>query len=65
MKTSNKKPFGRPRGRAYGGETIPVRLAPQMVGQLDRWAANSGVSRSEAIRRLLEQALASQAKRRR
>jgi hypothetical protein len=56
-KSVDKKPFGRPHGRAYGGDTIPVRLPPEMVGRIDRWAAARGVSRSEAIRVLLEQAL--------
>jgi hypothetical protein len=64
-KSEDTKPFGRPRGRAYGGDTIPVRLPPQMVGRIDRWAAARGVSRSEAIRVLLEQALTSQPKKRR
>jgi hypothetical protein len=53
---SVRKKLGRPPGRAYG-ETIPVRLTPEMMAAIDRWATNSGVSRSESIRRLVEQAL--------
>jgi hypothetical protein len=57
VENANKKPFGRPRGRAYGGETIPMRLPPVMVGRIDRWAAKQGISRSEALRRLLDHGL--------
>jgi hypothetical protein len=60
---SVRKKLGRPPGRAYG-ETIPVRLTPEMMAAIDRWAAHSGVSRSEAVRALLEQGLTSQPKKR-
>jgi hypothetical protein len=54
---------GRPRGRAYR-ETIPVRLTEEAAAAVDAWAARqneAGISRSEAIRRLVDQALAAEA----
>jgi hypothetical protein len=53
---------GRPRGRAYR-ETIPVRLTVEAAAAVDAWAARqneAGISRSEAIRRLVDQALAAE-----
>jgi hypothetical protein len=52
-KTVHKKSRGRPAGSKYG-ETIPARLEPVTVASLDAWAASHNVSRSEAIRRLVE-----------
>jgi hypothetical protein len=48
-----KKPIGRPPGSNYG-QAIPVRLAVETVPMLDDWAEENDVSRSEAIRRLVE-----------
>jgi len=56
-KSVHKKSRGRPRGRSYG-ETIPVRLTPEMIADIDKWAAKRDLSRSEAIRLLVEMALA-------
>ena len=36
------------------GQTIPARFEPVTVAALDKWAASHDVSRSEAIRRLVE-----------
>jgi hypothetical protein len=52
-KTVHKKSRGRPSGTKYG-ETIPARLEPSTVAALEAWAAAYGISRSEAIRRLVE-----------
>jgi hypothetical protein len=52
-KTVHKKSRGRPAGVRYG-ETIPTRFEPETVKAIDSWAAWAGVSRSQAIRRLVE-----------
>jgi hypothetical protein len=53
QKTVHKKPMGRPRGTNYT-ETIPARFEIETARALDRWAEANDVSRSEAIRRLVE-----------
>jgi hypothetical protein len=53
--------MGRPPGTKFG-ETIPARLEPETVASLDAWAAARDVSRSEAIRRLVELGLKAKAK---
>jgi hypothetical protein len=55
-KSVHKKSRGRPLGRLYG-ETIPVRLTPEMISAIDKWAAAKNVSRSKAIRQLIERGL--------
>jgi|HubBroStandDraft_3_1064219.scaffolds.fasta_scaffold1013449_1 hypothetical protein len=52
----HKKSRGRPSGRLYG-ETIPVRLTGEMIRAIDKWADSKDLSRSEAIRALIEQGL--------
>jgi hypothetical protein len=52
-KTVHKKSRGRPAGVKFG-ETIPARFELATVANLDKWAASHSVSRSEAIRRLVE-----------
>ena len=52
-KTVHKKRMGRPLGVKYG-ETIPARFEIESMKHLDSWAKKHGVSRSEAIRRLVE-----------
>jgi hypothetical protein len=52
-KTVHKKRIGRPPGTKFS-ETIPARLEPATVAALDAWAASRDISRSEAIRRLVE-----------
>ena len=49
----HKKSMGRPPGIKYGG-TIPARFEISMMEALDAWADSHDVSRSEAIRRLVE-----------
>jgi hypothetical protein len=52
------KKRGRPPGRSYG-ETIPMRLSPALKAKVEAWAWKQPdrPSRSEALRRLVEQAL--------
>jgi hypothetical protein len=52
-KTVHKKSRGRPAGIKFG-ETVPARFEPATVAALDAWAVAHNVSRSEAIRRLVE-----------
>src|SRR3954469_22468365 len=55
-KNVHRKSRGRPPGSRYAGN-IPCRLPPTVLALLDEFAARQKVSRSEAIRRLLETAL--------
>jgi hypothetical protein len=55
-KTVFKKSRGRPAGVKYAG-TIPARFKIGAVKLLDAWAKKHDVSRSEAIRRLVEMGL--------
>jgi hypothetical protein len=56
-KSVHKKRIGRPRGRTYV-ETIPVRLTPEAVAAIERWAKREKIeSRSEALRALIERGL--------
>jgi hypothetical protein len=52
-KTVHKKSRGRPSGTKYS-ETIPARFEPATIAALGAWAAANRISRSEAIRRLVE-----------
>lgn len=52
-KSVYKKSMGRPPGIKYGG-TIPARFEIATMEALGAWAEKNGVSRSEAIRRLVE-----------
>ena len=52
-KTVHKKSRGRPAGVSYT-ETIPARFTPETSAAVKDWADVHGVSRSEAIRRLVE-----------
>jgi Ribbon-helix-helix protein, copG family len=60
-KTVHKKSRGRPAGTKYS-ETIPARLEPDTLAGVDKWAASNGVSRSEALRRLVELGLKAKGK---
>ena len=57
----SKKPIPKKRGRptVLGDETVytALRLPATMSEAIDTWAAKSGMSRSEAIRRLIEAGL--------
>jgi metal-responsive CopG/Arc/MetJ family transcriptional regulator len=59
-KSVHKKSRGRPKGRTYR-ETIPVRLTPEAVEEIDAWIERQAEtpSRSEAIRILIERGLKS------
>jgi hypothetical protein len=52
------KKMGRPAGRTYR-ETIPVRLTEDAITAIDAWIDQQvdEISRSEAIRRLIERGL--------
>ena len=39
---------------------VGARLPPALIAQLDAWASREAIGRSEAMRRLLERALASE-----
>jgi hypothetical protein len=52
-KTVCKKRMGRPPGLKFGG-TIPARFEIEVMERLDKWAVANKVTRSEAIRRLVE-----------
>jgi len=62
-KNVHKKSRGRPKGTRFAGN-IPVRLTPDILDAVDAWADRNSVSRSEALRRLIEQALVAQQKKR-
>jgi hypothetical protein len=55
------KKRGRPKkpgGLGGNNDTVvPARLTPALIKSLDAWAARHDVSRSEAIRQLIERAL--------
>jgi hypothetical protein len=36
---------------------VAARFPPELTGRIDSWAAENSVTRSEAMRRLVEQAL--------
>ena len=50
------------RGRPATGKDplVGARLPPALIAQLDAWASRGSIGRSEAMRRLLERALASE-----
>jgi len=50
-----KKKTGRPR---IESEQVKSRVRQPLLGKLDAYAAGAGIDRAEAIRRLLEKALA-------
>ena len=60
-KNVHKKGRGRPPGTQYR-ETIPVRLTPESTAAIDKWAEQQAVSRSEAIRRLVDLGLKAKAR---
>lgn len=55
-KTTNVKKAGRP-VTIDAAVTVIVRMPKKMSQALDSWAANEGMSRSEAIRKLIEDGL--------
>jgi metal-responsive CopG/Arc/MetJ family transcriptional regulator len=62
-KNVHRKSRGRPKGSQYAGN-IPCRLPPDTLAAVDQLAAREDVTRSEAIRRLIEFALTAKSKRR-
>jgi len=57
--SANTKKLKRGRPPKAGGAdlSIPARLSPKLVDQLDTYAEETGISRSEAVRRLIEAGL--------
>jgi hypothetical protein len=56
VKHQKKRPRGRP---PTGHEYVGIRLQPSLIKEIDAWAKRQGAaSRSDAIRRLIEQSLA-------
>ena len=50
----NKKSRGRPKKKGGVYPVSAVRLAPETVAAVDRWADRMAIGRGEAIRRLIE-----------
>jgi hypothetical protein len=48
------------RGRPATGKDplVGIRIQPDLIARIERWAVGNDVSRSEAIRRLVEKGLA-------
>ena len=66
---SQKKKMGRPRSVSgdsddYLAPAVATRLRRSILAKVEAWAANSGVSRSDVIRELVERGLAAAPKRR-
>ena len=47
----------RGRGRPPIGPTVELRLPPEVLAHIDAWADAEGVTRAEAIRRLINESL--------
>jgi hypothetical protein len=61
----NRKKRGRGRPPTGIGKPVGLRLYPELERRVDQWASNQpdNPGRPEAIRRLIEQALAAKSKR--
>jgi hypothetical protein len=59
---SQKKKLGRPRSVSAEGlaPAVAVRLPLAVLSQVDNWSAKTSLTRSEAIRRLVEHGLAAE-----
>lgn len=56
-KPAQKKKMGRPPKPGGAATVVPVRIAPDALVLLDAYAQRGGVTRSEAVRQLLEAGL--------
>lgn len=56
-KPAQKKKMGRPRKPGGAATVVPVRIAPDVLILLDAYAQRAGVTRSEAVRQLIEAGL--------
>lgn len=56
-KPSQTKKMGRPPKEEGAAVVVPARLPPALVTALDAWASAAGITRSEAMRRLIEAGL--------
>jgi hypothetical protein len=52
------------RGRPATGQNAMygARFSPTLIEKIDKWAARQGITRSEAIRRLVERGLTAESK---
>ena len=59
-----KKKMGRPRsiGDDAQAPAVSVRLHPNVMAQIERWAINNGKKRSDVVRELVEEAIAGRMK---
>jgi metal-responsive CopG/Arc/MetJ family transcriptional regulator len=56
-KASPKRPIGRP-VTVGGTEFVGLRLPAALTSQIDEWAKRKDITRSEAVRQLIEAGLA-------
>lgn len=56
-KPALKKKMGRPPKPGGAATVVPVRIAPEVVVLLDAYAHRGGLTRSEAVRQLIESGL--------
>jgi hypothetical protein len=56
-KKAIRKKMGRPSKPGGAALAVPVRLFPDVLAALDAWAAKAGITRSEAMRQLIEAGL--------
>jgi len=52
-----KKKMGRPPKPGGASAVVPVRIAPDVLALLDAYAERAGVTRSDAVRQLIEAGL--------
>ena len=56
-KTTRKKKAASRQPSSGSGTPLMVRVQPPMLKALDRWVGNTGITRPEAIRQILEHTL--------
>jgi metal-responsive CopG/Arc/MetJ family transcriptional regulator len=54
---ATRKKMGRPPKPGGAAHVVPVRIFPGVLEALDNWRAKAGVTRSEAVRQLIEAGL--------
>jgi len=61
-KRKKAKKMGRPPKEEGAAIVVPARLPPTMAASVDDYATGSGLTRSEAVRQLIEAGLRKKAK---
>ena len=56
-KSLQKKKMGRPPKAGGASAVVPVRISPDVLTRLDAYAERTDVTRSEAVRQLIEAGL--------